>query len=79
MLILSAHRGLAGTRVRVVAKNCPHPLGQPDEFTWHDRYQLVHKNSANPPYWRIRTLKRIGSRPIVRVKAFGRSSAWLSS
>lgn len=56
-LILSAHRGGPGTRVRAKGVNCPPLVGQCDELTWHDRYQVSHRSSG---YRKVHPLHRVG-------------------
>jgi hypothetical protein len=53
-LILSKVSGSAGTRVKVVGRNCPEPRGQRDTLAWHDHYGWLHDREHKPPLglWR---------------------------
>ena len=56
-LILSVHRGGPGTRVRVKGVNCPPLVGERDQLSWHDSYQLSHRFSGNR---KVQPLHRVG-------------------
>jgi hypothetical protein len=56
-LILSAHRGGPGARVRVKGVNCPPLVGERDQLSWHDRYQVSHRFSG---YRKVHPLRRVG-------------------
>ena len=67
LLILSKVSGSAGTRVRVIGRNCSKPTGQQDTLAWHDHYGLLHDLEHKPPLdlWRRIPVERT-SRTTVR-------------
>jgi len=58
-LILSRYHAAPGQNVRVKGENCPRPYKQADELTWHDSYQLAHRN-VRPAYRLVQPLHRAG-------------------
>jgi hypothetical protein len=58
--VLSRTSGQIGTRVRVDAFNCPHPLGQADRLGWQDHYYNVRTVNKDLQYdrWRVIPLVR---------------------
>jgi len=56
VLFVSVNRGGPGTHVHVKGVNCaPLGEGQRDELTWHDSYQVAHRDSG---YRKVRDLHR---------------------
>ena len=57
-LYLSVRRGGLGTKVSVKGIHCAPLPGQRDELSWHDSYELSHRDSG---YRKVRPLRRVGS------------------
>jgi hypothetical protein len=53
-LFLSISSGKPGTRVDVVGRDCPKPVGERDTLAWHDHYGFLHDTHKQPPLgvWR---------------------------
>jgi len=60
-LSLNPASGGTGTRVVVIGRDCPKPVGQRDTLAWHDHYDFQHDRARRPPLgvWRSVPLRRL--------------------